>query len=112
MSQAAENALIASKRRLFPWFADDEHLGRVSSPNSQINQCRRAIYFRRYFKMIRNFMSEFVKDEQGQDIVEYSLLLVLIGAAAVFVLTTMGTSISQIFSKINTKLTSANQSIS
>lgn len=57
-------------------------------------------------------MSDFVKDEQGQDIVEYSLLLVLIGAAAVFVLTTMGTSISQIFSKINTKLTSANESIS
>jgi pilus assembly protein Flp/PilA len=57
-------------------------------------------------------MNEFVKDEQGQDIVEYSLLLVLIGAAAVFVLTTMGTSISQIFSKINTKLTSANESIS
>jgi len=62
--------------------------------------------------MIRNFVNTFVKDEQGQDIVEYSLLLVLIGAAAVFVLTTMGTSISQIFSKINTKLSSANDSIS
>lgn len=62
--------------------------------------------------MIRDFMSKFVKDEEGQDIVEYSLLLVLIGAAAVFVLTTMGTSISQIFSKINTKLSSANDSIS
>lgn len=62
--------------------------------------------------MIRNFVSNFVRDEQGQDIVEYSLLLVLIGAAAVFVLTTMGTSISQIFSKINTKLSSANNSIS
>ncbi|HQR33026.1 MAG: Flp family type IVb pilin [Acidobacteria bacterium] len=57
-------------------------------------------------------IKEFIKDEQGQDIVEYSLLLVLIGAAAVFVLTTMGQSISQIFSKINTKLTTANNSIS
>ncbi len=57
-------------------------------------------------------IKEFIKDEQGQDIVEYSLLLVLIGAAAVFVLTTMGQSISQIFSKINVKLTSANNSIS
>ncbi len=62
--------------------------------------------------MIKDFVNSFVKDEQGQDIVEYSLLLVLIGAAAVFVLTTMGTSISQIFSKINTKLSSANDSIS
>lgn len=57
-------------------------------------------------------IQEFLKDEQGQDIVEYSLLLVLIGAAAVFVLTAMGTSISQIFSKINTRLSSANTAIS
>ena len=36
----------------------------------------------------------------------------LIGAAAIFVLTTMGTSISSIFSKINQRLSSANDSIS
>lgn len=54
----------------------------------------------------------FLKDEEGQDIVEYSLLLVLIGAAAVFVLTAMGQSISGIFSKINARLTSANDAIS
>lgn len=58
--------------------------------------------------MFRNF----IKDEQGQDIVEYSLLLVLIGAAALFVLSSMGVSISQIFSKINTRLTSANEAVS
>jgi pilus assembly protein Flp/PilA len=57
-------------------------------------------------------IKQFLKDEQGQDIVEYSLLLVLIGAAAVFVLTTMGQSISSIFSKINVRLTTANNSIS
>jgi pilus assembly protein Flp/PilA len=53
-----------------------------------------------------------VRDEQGQDIVEYSLLLVLIGAAAVFVLTTMGTSITSIFSKIGSRLQNANAAIS
>lgn len=57
-------------------------------------------------------IKNFLKDEAGQDIVEYSLLLVLIGAAALFVLTTMGQSISAIFSKINAKLTSANNSLS
>ena len=62
--------------------------------------------------MIRNFVKGFVRDEQGQDIVEYSLLLVLIGAAAIFVLTTMGQSISSIFNKINDRLTTANNSIS
>ena len=41
-----------------------------------------------------------------------SLLLVLIGAAALFVLTTMGKSITEIFSKINVKLSSANSAIS
>jgi len=58
--------------------------------------------------MIRRF----INDEQGQDVVEYSLLLVLIGAAALFVLTAMGKSIGDIFSKINVKLTSANSAIS
>ncbi len=62
--------------------------------------------------MITNFVKSFIRDEQGQDIVEYSLLLVLIGAAAVFVLTSMGQSISEIFSKINVRLTTANDSIS
>ena len=62
--------------------------------------------------MIKQFAVEFWQDEQAQDIVEYSLLLVLIASAALFVLTTMGKSISDIFSKINTKLTSANQAIS
>ena len=57
-------------------------------------------------------ITRFIKDEQGQDIVEYSLLLVLIGAAALFVLTAMGASITSIFSKINVRLTTANDSIS
>ena len=52
------------------------------------------------------------KDERGQDVVEYSLLLVLIGAAAVFILTTMGASITNIFAKINSKLQSADEKIS
>jgi pilus assembly protein Flp/PilA len=58
------------------------------------------------------FVKRFLREEEGQDVVEYSLLLVLIGASAVFILTAMGTSISGIFSKINTRLSSANSSIS
>ncbi|MCI0391554.1 MAG: Flp family type IVb pilin [Acidobacteria bacterium] len=57
--------------------------------------------------MIRRF----IKDEQGQDVVEYSLLLVLIGATALFVLTAMGRSISEIFAKINNRLSSANTTL-
>lgn len=52
-------------------------------------------------------IKQFLKDESGQDIVEYSLLLVLIGAVAVVILTGMGTSISKIFDKISNALNTA-----
>jgi pilus assembly protein Flp/PilA len=58
------------------------------------------------------FVKRFLREEEGQDVVEYSLLLVLIGASAVFILTAMGESISGIFSKINSRLSSANSAIS
>ncbi len=57
-------------------------------------------------------IKQFIKDESGQDIVEYSLLLVLIGAAAILILTGMGTSIKNIFKKISDTLTDANAAAS
>ena len=60
----------------------------------------------------KKMLTRFLKDKSGQDVVEYSLLLVLIGGTAVFVLTAMGANISNIFSKINTKLQSADAKIS
>ena len=57
-------------------------------------------------------IKEFVSDERGQDIVEYSLLLVLIGTVALFVLTLMGTSISEIFSKISDRMSEADNRVS
>jgi Flp pilus assembly pilin Flp len=58
--------------------------------------------------MFRNLL----RDESGQDVVEYSLLLVLIGAVAVIALTAMGTSIQSIFSKITVQLSQADSQIS
>jgi pilus assembly protein Flp/PilA len=52
-------------------------------------------------------IKQFIKDESGQDIVEYSLLLVLIGAAAILILTTMGQSITKIFTTIKATLDKA-----
>lgn len=52
-------------------------------------------------------IKQFLKDESGQDIVEYSLLLVLIGAAAVLILTSMGQSINNVFAKIKNTLDAA-----
>jgi len=56
-------------------------------------------------------IKQFLKDESGQDIVEYSLLLVLIGAVAVLILTGMGTSIGNIFNKIKASLEQADANI-
>jgi Flp pilus assembly pilin Flp len=54
----------------------------------------------------------FLGDEKGQDIVEYSLLLVLLGAVAFLALTAMGASISSIFTKVNHRLSTAESQIS
>ena len=54
--------------------------------------------------MIRSFF----KEEDGQDLVEYSLLLAFIALAAVAVLTTVKTNINALWTKVNTKLTTAN----
>lgn len=56
-------------------------------------------------------IKQFLKDESGQDIVEYSLLLVLIGAVAVVILTGMGASISSIFNKISNTLSTADSKV-
>lgn len=45
--------------------------------------------------MSKQLLIEFLKDEAGQSIVEYTLLLTLIGATTVFLLTLMGVSISR-----------------
>lgn len=44
---------------------------------------------------MKEIVIEFLKDEAGQSVVEYSLLLTLIGASTVFMLTMMGLSISR-----------------
>lgn len=53
--------------------------------------------------MFKNFWVE----EDGQDLVEYSLLLAFIALAAVGVLGTVKTSISTIWSGVNSSLTKA-----
>jgi pilus assembly protein Flp/PilA len=44
------------------------------------------------------------KDESGQDLIEYALLGSLIAVVSVLTMTTLGTTISGIFTTINGKL--------
>ena len=63
------------------------------------------------FAKLRQTLTDFLSDEQGQDLVEYTLLLVLIGAVAMLYLTGSGIHISSIFSKISLRVEQANQNI-
>ncbi len=49
-------------------------------------------------------LKNFLTDEHGQDVVEYSLLLVLIGAVALIYLTGMGLNLASILQHIGAKL--------
>jgi Flp pilus assembly pilin Flp len=48
------------------------------------------------------------KDQEGQDLTEYALLLVLIALGAIAVMSTLGAEINIVFSKAASTLTSAN----
>ena len=57
--------------------------------------------------MITSALQAFWQEEDGQDLVEYSLLLAFIALAAVALLSTVGGNINTIWSKINSQVASA-----
>ncbi len=52
-------------------------------------------------------LKAFAGDEAAQDLVEYSLLLAFIALAAVALLSSAGSSVKTIWTRINSSLTSA-----
>jgi len=59
-----------------------------------------------------SLIKRFFNDDHGQDIIEYSLLLVLVGFAAILFSTMLGANISKLIDRINTTLRSAGNQIS
>lgn len=53
------------------------------------------------------YLKNFINDEEGQDLVEYALLLGFVALAAVALLTTIGTNIKSIFTSADTKIGTA-----
>jgi len=45
------------------------------------------------------------REEEGQGLVEYALILVLVSIAAIFALTTLGSMLSPLFDKVSSALT-------
>lgn len=52
-----------------------------------------------------DIMKRLVQDEEGQGLVEYALIIALISIAAIAIMPTLGTKISDVFDGINKKLT-------
>ena len=44
-------------------------------------------------------MKRFIREEEGQDLVEYALLLVFLALAAIAVLPTLGKAVNNVFSQ-------------
>jgi len=56
---------------------------------------------------MKNMILRFIREEDGQDLVEYAFLLVFIALALVLAVNTVGTNVLNIFGLVNTQLASA-----
>ena len=56
---------------------------------------------------MKQFFLRFIKDESGQDLIEYTLLLAFIALASASLFTSAGGSISQIWQSGSTQLANA-----
>jgi pilus assembly protein Flp/PilA len=53
---------------------------------------------------VTNMLRSFFAKEEGQGLVEYALILVLIAIVVIGILTLLGSKVSQVFSQINSGL--------
>jgi pilus assembly protein Flp/PilA len=56
---------------------------------------------------MKNLMARFVREEEGQDLIEYSLLCALIAVASIAAMNLLGGSISAIFGRVQAALDAA-----
>jgi len=56
---------------------------------------------------MRTFVQKFWKDESGQDLIEYTLLLAFVALASASIFISAGTSISSIWGSTSTQLSNA-----
>jgi pilus assembly protein Flp/PilA len=62
---------------------------------------------RREIMNLTKYVNAFVRDEEGQDLIEYALLVALISLVCVVALTDAGKQVNNIFTSIKNKLTTA-----
>jgi pilus assembly protein Flp/PilA len=55
---------------------------------------------------MKNLIARFVREEEGQDLVEYAMLLAFIALIAIVGVKTLGSTVNTFFSNVATALTS------
>ena len=53
---------------------------------------------------MKNLLNRFVRDEQGQDLIEYALLAGFISLVAVAAITAVGTGVNNVYEELNTQV--------
>ncbi len=56
---------------------------------------------------MKNLIAQFVRDEQGQDLIEYALLAGFISLAVVAAVTNVGTALDTLYDNVETKIDDA-----
>jgi Flp pilus assembly pilin Flp len=56
---------------------------------------------------MKTFCARLWREEQGQDLIEYTLMLAFVALASAALFSSAGSSINQIWSKTNSQLTTA-----
>jgi len=57
---------------------------------------------------MHNFVNEFLRDEEGQDLIEYSLLIAFVVLASAIVFKGAGQSLQGVWTSANSRLATAN----
>lgn len=57
--------------------------------------------------MLMTFVRNYLRNEKGQGMVEYGLILALVSIAAIAVMTPMGNQVTAVFQKVADALTAA-----
>ena len=58
---------------------------------------------------MKKFLARFVREDEGQDLIEYALLAGFIALAAVLMIYNVGLGLNTIYSKVNAQVSSAAQ---
>jgi pilus assembly protein Flp/PilA len=56
---------------------------------------------------MKQLIARFIKEEEGQDLIEYGLLAALIAVVAYVLISNIGTGVNLIYNKVNTQVGSA-----